>query len=143
MFFSVVLFLYCFVFDVFVVFHLATLCLFIDEFIPFTCRVLLYYWYYGVIDIATVPGAPSLRHHHSSWSLRSQAQLALLNNQCHQVPEAPCLWCHHGTWNLWSWLHWNSSSGSATSMRSSPPTFRCTDAWISQASWCALQRILY
>lgn len=34
-------------------------------------------------------------------------------------------------------------SYSAYSMYPSPPTFRCTDVWISLTSWCVGQRHLY
>ena len=34
------------------------------------------------------------------------------------------------------------SPGFTASWRSSPPTFKCLDAWISQAFWCAVRRIL-
>ena len=38
--------------------------------------------------------------------------------------------------------HCHCFPGSVTSMRTSPLTFRCTDVWIPQAFWYAVQRIL-
>ena len=34
------------------------------------------------------------------------------------------------------------SPGSTAPRRSSPPTFRCIDVWISQTFWCAVQKVL-